>query len=73
MAQIRPALNAPDTPVQLNQPLRPDSVVDAQKMATRIKTSIAAAPNLAFAIGYRYRFTIANPDGEQSVCEFDVT
>ena len=74
MAQVRPALNNPDTPVQLVQPFRPNSVVDAQKMATRIKTSIAAVPpNLTFAVGNRYRFTIVNPDGEKAVCEFDVT
>jgi hypothetical protein len=74
MAQVRPALNAPDTPVQLSQPLGAGSVVDTQKMATRIKTSVAPVPpTLVFAIGNRYRFTIANPDGEQSVCEFDVT
>ena len=29
MAQVRPALNQPDTPVQLIQPFRADSVVDA--------------------------------------------
>jgi hypothetical protein len=74
MAQVRPSLNNPDTTVQLATPFRAGSIVDSQKMATRINTSIAAAaPNLIFKVGNRYSFTIVNPDGEKAVWEFDVT
>jgi hypothetical protein len=60
--------------VQLATPFRAGSIVDSQKMATRINTSIAAAaPNLTFKVGNRYRFTIVNSDGEKAAWEFDVT
>jgi hypothetical protein len=74
MTQVRPALNAPDTPVKLATPFGDGSVVDVgNKTATRLRTSIAKVPNLVFKVGNRYRFTIVNPDGEKASWEFDIT
>lgn len=74
MTQTRPAVNRPDTTVRLVLPLRDGSVVNANKMATRIRASIAPLPpDLVFAVNNRYRLTIVNPDGEKAAREFKVT
>jgi hypothetical protein len=61
----------PDVPVQVVA--EAGSALDAQKIATCIKTHVAAVlPGLNFTVGSQYRFTIINPDGEKSSWNFVV-